>query len=88
MPGKPDIVFGGRKIAIFVHGCFWHAHEDCKDFRLPKTRTEWWREKLEGNAARDRRNIKALREAGWDVRVLWECEINPGTLQNLANSIK
>lgn len=88
LPGKPDIVFGGRKIVIFVHGCFWHAHANCKVFRLPKTRTGWWRAKLEGNAARDLRNIQSLQEAGWDVRVVWECEINDKTLSDLADSIK
>ena len=54
LPGRPDIVLPKYKTVIFVHGCFWHGHKNCKDFRIPKTRSEWWREKLEGNAARDR----------------------------------
>lgn len=75
LPGKPDIVLPKYKTVIFVHGCFWHGHLGCKHFRLPKTRTEWWKAKLEGNVARDGRNQKALRKLGWKVVVVWECEI-------------
>lgn len=77
LPGKPDIVLPSRRIAIFVHGCFWHRHSqpDCKLARLPKSRLDFWLPKLEGNRERDARNEAALREAGWDVRVIWECEL-------------
>lgn len=75
LPGKPDIVLPKYKTVIFVHGCFWHAHQNCKDFRLPKTRTEWWKAKLEGNAARDRRKQKELRDLGWNALVVWACEL-------------
>ena len=77
LPGKPDIVLPSRRIVIFVHGCFWHRHPqpDCKLARLPKSRLDFWLPKLEGNRERDARNEAALREAGWDVRVIWECEL-------------
>lgn len=77
LPGKPDIVLPSRRIAIFVHGCFWHRHPqpDCKLARLPKSRLDFWLPKLEGNRERDARNEVALQEAGWDVRVIWECEL-------------
>ncbi len=81
LPGKPDLVFPGRRAAIFVHGCFWHQHPDpqCKNGRRPKTRPEYWDPKLDGNLARDRRNFEALRAQGWRVLVLWECEVEkPG----------
>lgn len=81
LPGKPDIVLPSRRIAIFVHGCFWHRHDhpDCKLARLPKSRLDFWLPKLEGNRERDARNEAALREAGWDVRVIWECELGQAT---------
>lgn len=74
LPGKPDLVFGGRRKVIFVHGCFWHRHENCPLARMPKSRVEFWRIKLNGNRERDTRNIQALREGGWSVLVIWECE--------------
>ena len=75
LPGKPDIVLSKYKTVIFIHGCFWHAHENCKDFRLPKTNMEWWSEKLSVNKSRDKQNINKLEELGWSVVVIWECEI-------------
>jgi DNA mismatch endonuclease, patch repair protein len=74
LPGKPDVVMPKYQTVIFVHGCFWHRHKRCKDATMPKSRTEWWRAKLEGNAVRDRRNKLALRLAGWQVLTIWECE--------------
>lgn len=76
LPGRPDLVFRPRRKAVFVHGCFWHRHEGCPRNRLPKSpeRRDFWRNKLDGNAQRDRRNQAALREMGWDVLVIWECE--------------
>lgn len=73
--GKPDIVLPKYRTVIFVHGCFWHEHKGCKYFRLPKTRTEWWRAKIDGNVARDKACIKQLKEMGWRVLVVWECEL-------------
>ncbi|WP_236899128.1 very short patch repair endonuclease [Devosia sp. SL43] len=77
LPGKPDLVFAGRRKVIFVHGCYWHRHDDpdCKLARLPKSRLEFWLPKLEGNRARDRKNETALAEKGWDILVLWECQV-------------
>jgi len=77
LPGKPDIVFPGRRLVVDVRGCFWHQHPDpaCRHVSLPKTRSEFWRAKFEGNIARDRRNGQELVNLGWLVLVLWECEI-------------
>jgi len=75
LPGRPDIVLTGRRIAVFVHGCFWHMHAGCCNAVIPKTRTEFWRSKLRGNVTRDRIAIRALRRLGWRVLVVWECEL-------------
>lgn len=75
LPGCPDMVFPSRKKVIFVHGCFWHYHADCRQYRLPRTRTEFWMGKLQANQARDARNQERLRELGWGVLVVWECEL-------------
>lgn len=75
LPGTPDLVFPGRKKIIFVHGCFWHAHAPCKAARIPKSNVEFWRNKLEGNRARDEANLAALEALGWRVLVLWECDL-------------
>lgn len=75
LPGKPDLVFAGRRKVILVHGCFWHRHEGCALARLPKSRIDFWTRKLAGNRERDERNITALRDLGWGVLVLWECEL-------------
>lgn len=73
LPGTPDIVMPGRKIAIFVHGCFWHAHQGCKYAKTPSTRTEFWTAKLQGNVERDQRAADKLAEMGWRVLNVWEC---------------
>jgi DNA mismatch endonuclease, patch repair protein len=73
LPGRPDIVLKRYKTAIFVHGCFWHRH-GCKNSVLPKTRPDFWQEKLTGNVERDRRNAEKLRLQGWKVLTVWECE--------------
>lgn len=75
LPGRPDIVLRSRRCAIFVHGCFWHRHACRNGRRLPKSRAAFWRAKLEGNAARDRRLRARLRRGGWRVLVLWECQL-------------
>jgi DNA mismatch endonuclease, patch repair protein len=74
LPGKPDIVFSGRKKVIFVHGCFWHAH-GCKKGQAPKSRQNYWGPKLTANADRDARNEELLRSRGWSVMTIWQCEI-------------
>lgn len=77
LPGRPDLVFAGRRKIVFVHGCFWHQHRKsgCADARLPKSRLDYWLPKLERTAARDRAHLRALRRAGWRVLVIWECEL-------------
>lgn len=77
LPGRPDIVLRKHKKAIFVHGCFWHRHPDpsCKLARLPKTRLDFWLPKLEGNRKRDIANVERLEAMGWQVLLVWECEL-------------
>lgn len=77
LPGKPDLVFRSRRKVIFVHGCYWHRHPDagCKLARLPKSRLDFWAPKLEANAQRDARHVAALEADGWQILVVWECEI-------------
>ncbi len=77
LPGRPDLVFRSRRKVIFVHGCFWHRHPGCDRARTPKSpeRQAFWREKFAGNVERDRRHQEALRDRGWSVFVVWECEL-------------
>jgi DNA mismatch endonuclease, patch repair protein len=74
LPGKPDLVFIGRRKAIFVHGCFWHQHPDCREGRPPGSNTDYWTPKLSRNIERDVENERKLRESGWQVMTIWECE--------------
>ena len=73
-PGKPDITFVGRKVVVFVHGCFWHSCPHCQRY-TPKTNRTWWKNKLETNVARDERKTKELKRAGWKVLTVWECRL-------------
>jgi DNA mismatch endonuclease (patch repair protein) len=77
LPGKPDLVFPGRSKIIFVHGCFWHQHRNdgCRHGRLPASKREYWATKLAKNVARDDRSNAELAAQGWDVLVIWECEL-------------
>jgi len=74
LPGRPDLVFPKYHTAVFIHGCFWHAH-GCRLSKLPATRQDFWKKKLEGNAARDHKAIEALQAGGWRVLVIWECAL-------------
>lgn len=74
LPGSPDIVFTARRKAIFVHGCFWHRHPNCRLASTPKTRVEFWREKFDRNVERDARKVVELEAAGWKSLTVWECE--------------
>ncbi|NDK39035.1 DNA mismatch endonuclease Vsr [Pseudoxanthomonas gei] len=74
LPGRPDIVLPKYRTAVFVHGCFWHRHS-CPLFRLPKTRADFWKAKIDANYERDRRQTALLQEAGWNVETVWECEL-------------
>jgi DNA mismatch endonuclease, patch repair protein len=75
VPGRPDIAFPLRKKAIFVHGCFWHAHEGCPLYKTPATRAEFWKAKFARNRERDSRLLRAAEQAGWKCLVIWECEV-------------
>lgn len=79
LPGKPDIFLPKYKTVIFIHGCFWHGHEGCRYFVIPKTRTEWWTEKIRKNKERDQTKHFALRQTGWNVMTVWECQLKPAT---------
>ncbi len=74
LPGRPDLVFRRLRKVVFVHGCFWHRH-NCPAGRVPDSRRQYWESKLNGNVRRDRRNQKALRDAGWQIMTVWECEL-------------
>lgn len=91
LPGKPDIILSKYRTVIFVHGCFWHGHEGCKYFKLPGTRTEWWREKIDRNKENDTKAVRSLRKAGWKVISIWECQLKPAnitkTLLRIQNTI-
>lgn len=81
LPGKPDFVLRESRLTIFVHGCFWHAHKDCKNSILPTTNREYWIQKIDRNRRRDRRVRDALRRAGWRTMVIWECKLrDPGLI--------
>lgn len=89
LPGKPDLVLPKYKTVIFVNGCFWHGHENCKYFKLPATRMEWWKEKIEGNIKNDIKKHALLREAGYKVIVAWECEVkNKSIFDRIINEIR
>jgi DNA mismatch endonuclease (patch repair protein) len=80
LPGKPDLVFPGRKAIIFVHGCFWHGHGCPRGARVPKANRAYWMAKIGRNVARDAANLKQLRSAGWRVLTLWECKLKNSKL--------
>jgi len=88
LPGTPDLVFPSRKAVIFMHGCFWHRHEGCPLARLPKSRSAFWSEKLESNKLRDERNLQQLKELGWRVLVIWECQMTNKDLSDISNMVR
>ncbi|MFW5982990.1 MAG: very short patch repair endonuclease [bacterium] len=83
LPGKPDIVLPKYKTVIFVNGCFWHGHKNCKYFVLPKTNTEWWENKIIQTKLRDIEKINKLKGLGWTVITIWECEIKKQNTNNI-----
>ena len=91
LPGTPDIVMRKLRTVVFVHGCFWHGHDECQGNRLPATRHEYWKNKIEANRKRDERDIAALTAMGWHVIVVWECKLKKSdrlmTLLSLSRSI-
>lgn len=92
LPGKPDIVLNKYKTIIFIHGCFWHGHENCKYYTIPKTRTEWWKEKIRKNMIKDECTVNTLQKSKWQVIVIWSCDLKPkkkgDTLSKLIAQIK
>jgi DNA mismatch endonuclease, patch repair protein len=88
LPGKPDIVLPKYKTAIFINGCFWHGHKGCKYFVVPKTRTEWWLNKIKGTQKRDREAEIQLNVQGWKVITLWECQLKNKSIDGTLNYLK
>ncbi len=92
MPGKPDIILPKYKTIIFVHGCFWHGHNDCEAAKLPVSNVDYWTKKISSNIKRDSSNIQQLEKLGWNVIVVWECELKSKAkekrLEQLVNEIK
>lgn len=96
LPGKPDIILKKFKTVIFVHGCFWHGHDSCKYFVVPKTRTEFWLDKIEGNKKRDEENATLLNNNGWNIIIVYECQLKKekqeatlnDILQNIQNQLQ
>jgi DNA mismatch endonuclease, patch repair protein len=87
LPGKPDIVLPKYNTVIFVHGCFWHGHTNCKYFVVPKTRTQWWTDKINGNKANDEKAIKALKKDDWKVINVWECDLKPARVEKTLSDL-
>lgn len=87
LPGKPDIVLPKYKSAIFVNGCFWHGHDNCKYFVVPKTRTQWWLKKINRNKQLDMENFLKLKKEGWKVFSIFECELKGTKQQRTLNKL-
>jgi DNA mismatch endonuclease, patch repair protein len=87
LPGKPDIVLPKYKTVVFVNGCFWHGHEECKYFVVPKTRTEWWLNKINRNKELDRKNETELVANGWKVIIVFECELHANNIESTVKKL-
>jgi DNA mismatch endonuclease (patch repair protein) len=87
LPGKPDIVLPKYKTVIFVHGCFWHGHKNCKYFVVPKTRTKWWLNKINTNKSNDKKTIKILKRKGWQVITIWTCQLKNKKIKRTLSSL-
>ncbi|MEE1946960.1 DNA mismatch endonuclease Vsr [Pedobacter sp. KR3-3] len=81
LPGRPDIVLPKFRTVIFINGCFWHGHDGCKYYVVPKARTEWWLDKINGNIAHDEKAIGLLAASGWNIITIWECELKRGKIE-------
>lgn len=88
LPGSPDIVLRSSRLAVFVHGCFWHRHDGCRLASIPRSNVEFWLEKFGANRRRDRRNRDCLRALGWKTMVLWQCEIEKNVEGQIARILK
>lgn len=87
LPGTPDIVFPSRKAVIFVHGCFWHRHENCRYSTTPASNTEFWMSKFSANVTRDRAAAERLELSGWQVLIIWECELRPASFEATVSDV-
>ena len=88
LPGKPDIVLPKYKTAIFINGCFWHGHEGCRHFIIPKTNTDYWMSKIRNNQHRDKESVLKLQQAGWKVLTIWECELTTTKFPEIIQTIE
>lgn len=87
LPGTPDVVFPKYNTCIFINGCFWHVHEDCRQFVWPKSNKEFWQKKLLSNVERDKKNYQKLVEKGWRVIIIWGCELNKSNFEKRMNQL-
>lgn len=87
LPGTPDIALPKYNTVIFIHGCFWHRHKNCEKAQLPETRKQFWEKKISGNVQRDQDNIRELKKVGWNVIVLWQCQLRKRKWEKLQNSL-
>lgn len=87
LPGKPDIVLPKYKTVIFIHGCFWHGHTGCRYFVVPKTRTEWWLNKIDRNRENDNKAIEHLQKEGWKIIIVWECDLKKDKAEQMLKSL-
>lgn len=88
LPGKPDIVLPKYKTVIFVNGCFWHAHEGCRYFVWPKNNADFWKKKIESNVERDAKNYQLIKNLGWNVLIIWECELKKDSFSKTMSSLE
>lgn len=88
IPGKPDIVMRRYHTAIFVNGCLWHGHENCFNYRKPKSNIEFWEKKITRNQERDQKNYRTLQENGWQVIVVWECQLAPKRIEQTMSNVE
>jgi DNA mismatch endonuclease, patch repair protein len=87
LPGKPDIALPKYKTVILIHGCFWHGHDNCKYYGVPKTRTGWWLNKINNTNANDEIASKVLRKEGWKIIIIWECDLKPAKIDKTLASL-
>lgn len=87
LPGSPDLVLPRYRTVVFVHGCFWHGHKDCKNYTVPKTNTEFWTAKVARNQARDQEVWRKLEAKGWNVIIVWECQLTKSVIENTVSRV-